>query len=349
MRLAILLILALLAAPVAAQESDCFTAVARDSASVGRLVAADTEGPRTIHSERGYDWQAMAVHPETGNLWTWGAGGGASLGELYVYDPSGTELAEYEIPSLRQVVVNEILWLGDGRRMVGRGYQSGVPFRSFVFSLETRAPVESFRIRYVPSHALGLLVIGPRVITLCSYVRGDSDDFGGPATAVVYDRRTRLVTEEPVWIPHLDGAHQEAGGRLWVWRNGSYALSIARVENPTASPSAWTVEDRSADVPIATFASPRAMASSDGVLAVLCGRGVVTFRDGVRVGGTHFDAAYGTIYRPIMVSDGGSAILFGGPLNNSSGEGWIETRSTDLSRLYWRELVEGEPRWMAAD
>lgn len=347
---ALALLATFLAVPAArAQDSDCFTAVARDATLTGRLVAADTEGPRVIHAEHGYSWQAMALHPETGNLWAWGAGSGAGLGELYVYDPAGTEISESTFPALRDAVVDQVLFLGDdGRRMIGRGHESRAAGTDFLFSLETENPVTTFRIRAVDAPAIALLAFDQRVIAILAYQREPGGPYDGPSPALVYDRRTRALTETAVRIPYLVGAHHDAAGRLWLLRNGSAGATLALVSNPEADPAAWEIVDRSADAPAGTMGGASSAASCDGVFALYSVRGVTTFRDGVKIASLAVDSTYTSAFPAIMVSEGGGAVLFGGPLRNGSGEGWLEARSADLARLYWREPLPGEPTWMAA-
>jgi len=339
---AVALLLAAASVAASAQTNDCYFALRKDVAThEGALVAATPAGPVEVSRERGYEWQSLLIHPETDALWAWGAGG-ATGGELYVYDNAGNEIAEHDVVPLREFTIDEALFLKRGERMLGAGY--GKPYLGFppvLFTLSTADPVGSVRTIEPPGGVLALVVVGPRIVAILA----PAEHFG-PSRAFIYDRRTRET--ETVTLPFEDAvqtAHVDVAGKLWVGGTGP-RLELGLVENERDHPSTWRLVDRSGDI---EGWSGGAMASSGGVLAVYSGTGLTTFRDGERLGGMPLDYRAAPAFPSVMVTEGGGAVIFGGSVpDDPARRGWLEARSPDLATLYGRWDLPAEPTWMAA-
>lgn len=333
-------LIALAVAPAFAQENDCFTALRKDANFEGHLLAATEAGPVELLRERGYEWQAMATHPVTSRLWAWGSGPAENL---FVYDRSGSEIASFIVPPLLDSTVDEILFLGDGRRMIGRGQLDTFGGGLLLFALDTDDPIGSIRVHRIDRHATALVRVGRRIVALLAHDRAVDT-----TPALVYDRRTKAISEARVPARWATGAHVEATGRLWLSGYAS-GFTLGYVENAGAAPENWHVVDVSHLATVNDVGGAGTVASRDGVVAVLSARGVTTLRDGARIGrymlpaGRSASASWPTL----MVADGGIPI-FGGALDGAA-TGWLEARSPDLAMSYGDWALPSRPTWMAAD
>lgn len=339
MRITAALLLAALALPALAQDNDCFTALAKDANREGSLIAATPSGPVELHRDR-YEWQAMVVAED--GLYAFGAGGSAGYTRLFRYSTeTGAETGSWTLYAFEDSTIEEAILLPNGR-IIGRGWESSPPWRSFAFRLDTSDPERTLRAEFVERQVIGLAVAGPRILAFVT--AASRDDL---PTALVYDRRTRATSTEAIPVPYLSGAHREDGsGRVWLRMNGSRGNRLALVLNPAAAPSEWVTEDRSAEIP-ASMGPVRSLSSRNGVTLAYAAFGLVTFRDGVPIGSLALPSGAGSTFPAAMVTPDGGAVIFGGP--SESGGGWLEARSPDLAALYGRWTLATEPTWMAAD